>query len=130
VYKVRTTPPLSLGHREAQGRIALAGKISTAPQDAHLSELETDIVLAVEGLGPLCRLITTRYDESGGTAQETRTYSVIPGSLSGMDGTNLDPTTFAYGPLASASAPRSPRARSGGAPTTPWAASSSATVRA
>jgi len=55
--------------------------------------------MAVEGLGPLCRLITTSYDESGGTAQETKSYFAIPGSLSGMDGTNFDATTFADGPL-------------------------------
>lgn len=84
------------GKSVASGKIALTGNSSTAAQSLHVDESDDDVVTVIDGLGTLCRLTTSVYDESGGTASESRLYFDIPASGEGTEGTHYDATTFAY----------------------------------
>ncbi|NNF64227.1 MAG: RHS repeat-associated core domain-containing protein, partial [Acidimicrobiia bacterium] len=83
------------GKSEAQATVALTSNESTTALTGHVDETDSDLITAMD-LGTVARLSTTIYDETGSSAQESRLYFDIPTSGAGSDGTNYDPTTFAY----------------------------------
>ena len=84
------------GRAEASGKIALSGNSSTTAQSSHVDETDDDPITVIDGLGSLCRLSTTIYDETGVVAEKSRHYFDIPASGVGTDGTNYDEITFAF----------------------------------
>ena len=83
------------GSTEASGLIGLSGNTSTASRSSHIDEAESDPLLAID-LGTVVRYSTSTYNEPGKQVHESRSYFDIPASGAGTDGTNYDPTKFAY----------------------------------
>lgn len=87
------------GKPEVQGVIAISSAGSTAAQTTHIDESDADPITAVDtgsSFGSLAQMRTSIYDEAGTTLEEERVYFLLPSSGAGSDGTNYDPTKYAY----------------------------------
>jgi RHS repeat-associated protein len=83
------------GNTEATGVIALSSNNITTAQSGHVDETDADPITASD-LGSVAQLTASIYNESGTQLEQLWQYFLIPGSGTGADGTNYDPTVFGY----------------------------------
>ncbi|MBI5283450.1 MAG: RHS repeat protein, partial [Chloroflexi bacterium] len=87
------------GRTEASGTIAYSGGSTTAGDDSHVNEAQSDPLL-VFSTGSVSSLTTNMYSEDGTRIEEVRNYFLLPTSGGvGTEGTNYDATRFGYDSL-------------------------------
>jgi YD repeat-containing protein len=82
-------------HVEAEGILAVGASGTTLAQSAFIDETESDVVLAID-VGTITRLTVHVYDLSGTQRIQSRTYTAIPSTLPGAQGTHYDVEEFGY----------------------------------
>lgn len=83
------------GKAVALGDIAFTGTTTTTAPGSQFSTTSSDPIAAISA-GTVTHLKTRQHEETGTRVKEERNYFLVPSSGVGTDGTNYDPTSYAY----------------------------------